>query len=119
MTKFYRFKRLIEKYSVAFTVQKSTDGYYDEDTGDYIEGKEDSVPMKGAISPAKSEQIYNSGGRLTAEDCYLYILEPLEYKTLILYKGKTYSVEAAEDYSDYTDFYHYTLKAVSNFAGTK
>ena len=34
MTKHYRFKRLIHKYSVSFTVQKLSEGYYDEDTGE-------------------------------------------------------------------------------------
>ncbi len=115
MTKHYRFKRLIDKYSVSFTVQKLSEGYYDEDTGEYVEGSDESVQMKGAITPVKSELIYRSGGRLTAEDCLLYVLEPLEYKTRILYKGKVYSVEAAEDYSDFADFHYYILKAVSAF----
>ncbi|PIC73339.1 hypothetical protein [Sporosarcina sp. P17b] len=116
MTKSYRFQRLIEKYYVTFTVQMSSDGHYDEDTGDYVESVAQDITMQGAIVHARTKQIYNSGGRVTEEDCFLYILEPLSLKTRVLYKGREYSVELAEDFSDYTDFYYYRLKAVSSFA---
>jgi len=119
MTKHFQFKRLIDKYSVPFTVQRSSEGYYDEDTGEYVEGINESIEMKGAIVPIKSGQIYNSGGRLTFDDRILYVLEPLEFKTRILYNGKTYFVEEAEDFFAYTDFHYYILKAVSSFAGTE
>ena len=111
----YNFERLINKYSNTFTVQKDTDGYYDDETGEYVPGTSEPLELRGMIAPMKSNQIYNSGGRLTEADRVLYVFEPMETKTKIQYKGMTYSVEAAEDYSDFTSFYYYILKAVSAF----
>lgn len=111
----YRFKRLIEKYSNTFTVQKVSEGFYDDETGEYVPGTTEDLVLEGMIAPMKASQIYNSGGRLTEADRVLYVLEPMEYKTEIQYKGMTYSVETAEDYSDFADFHYYILKAVSAF----
>lgn len=111
----YYFKRLIEKYSNTFTVQKVSDGYYDDETGEYVPGTSQPLELRGMIAPMKANQIYNSGGRLTEADRVLYVFEPMEAKTKIQYKGMTYSVEAAEDFSDFADFHYYLLKAVSAF----
>ena len=111
----YSFGRLIDKYAATFTVTKGTEGYYDDDTGEYVPGSLEETPMHGMIAPLKATQIYGSGGRLTASDRELYSFEPLEYKTIIQYKGTSYSVEEAEDYSDFADFYYYSLKAVNAF----
>ena len=111
----YRFERLIEKYSNTFTVQKVSEGFYDDETGEYVPGTSETLELRGMIAPMKSQQIYNSGGRLTEADRILYVFEPLDIKTKIQYKGMTYSVEAAEDYSDFADFHYYILKAVSAF----
>ncbi|MGA4517205.1 hypothetical protein ACPA0F_07945 [Solibacillus silvestris] len=119
----YNFKRLIQRYSTAFTVQSSTDCFYDDDTGEYVPGTTENKVLQGAIIPANSilmsdKSSYQSGGRLTESDRLLFSLVPLELKTKIQHKGKTYHVEEEDDYSDFADFYHYTLKAVSAFNAT-
>lgn len=112
----YRFTRLISKYSNPVVIELATDGGYDEDTGEYLIGQTEEVTIQGAIMPLKSKQIYQSGGRLTEMDRIIYSLTPLTEKQHVVYKGKVYSVEAFDDYSDFGDFYYYLLKAVSAFA---
>lgn len=113
--KMYCFERLIKRYSNTFTVQKVSEGFYDDETGEYVPGASDDLELRGMIAPMNAKQVYNSGGRLTEADRVLYVFDPLEAKTKIQYKGKTYSVEETQDYSDFADFYYYILKAVSAF----
>lgn len=107
--KLYQFKRLIEKYSVPFTLLVETDGHYE--VGEWVEGKSEDTEENGALVPLPSSLIYQSGGRLTQYDRHLYIEKEIPLKSKVLYKGVTYHVESKTPYADYADFNQYVLKA--------
>lgn len=113
--KLYRFARLIQKYYTDIEVQIATEGYWDDETGEYVPSKNDPVTLKAAVIPMSSQQIYNSGGSYTTADRNIFILEPLTPKTKVTHKGLTYSVEQSTDFTEYGDFFMYVLKAVSTF----
>lgn len=113
--KLYSFARLIKKYYTDIEVQISIPGYWDDETGEYVEGKDKPVTKQAAVIPMSSKQIYDSGGAYTTADRNIFILEPLTPKTKVTYKGLTYSVEQSTDFTEYGDFFMYVLKAVSTF----
>lgn len=112
----YSFKRLINKYSVPFTLEVTGSGYRD-DLGEWQSGVSVSTEETGAIIPLTQRQIYQSGGALTEKDRTLFISRsvPIPLKSKIHYKGDTYHVEARIPFEDYADFNSYSLKHVSAF----
>lgn len=111
MNKLYDFKRLINKYSVSFDLQRMTEGTWV--SGKWEEGLTETIPMRGAIVPMSENKIYHSGGTYTADDRELYVSEALgaDLTTLkVLYKGNTYGVENSRNFDEYTDAYIYNLK---------
>ena len=120
----FKFKRLIDKYTVSFTVEYALPGKEEptvndyDDLGNYIGGPKFDSPVqeKGALIPLSEKVIYNSSGRLTNADRILYSLNHnITEKSRITYKDLVYSVESKIPYEDYADFAQYTLKAVSAF----
>lgn len=112
--KLYNFNRLINKYSCDFTLVTRERGSYDG--GIYTAGAETETAMRGAIVPLSERKVYQSGGHYTSEDRDLYmrspITEPLE-DCRVKYKGKTFSVEEEQDFSEYADVWEYVLRRVS------
>lgn len=113
--KLYSFERLIRKYFTTINIEFEKPGHYDDETGEYISGEEGTKDMQAAVIPMSERQLYQSGGRYTDSDKNIYTLEPLQPKTKIKYKEITYSVEQSSNYTEYGDFFHYVLKAVSVF----
>lgn len=116
----YKFQRLLNKYRVkgATTTTLSTvPGYYDTG-GDWVPPQhiEKDVELNCAIVPMSTRQINDSGGRYSASDRQLYTQTKLQPKQHIKYKNVTYSVEEETDYTEYSDFFVYVIKAVSPFA---
>lgn len=116
MPDIYRFKRLIEKYSVPFTLEVETTGSRNE-IGEWVDGVPLITTQRGAIIPLTKSEIYQAGGRLTSADRTLIIDKKviIPLKSKVLYSGMTYHVEAMIPYGDYGDFNTYTLKSVSAF----
>lgn len=116
MPEIYRFKRLIDKYSVSFLLEIEGTGAFD-DLGEWQEGESAKTSQTGALVPLTQRQIYQSGGRLTDADRTLIISKSVVIppKSKVHYKGKTYHVEAMIPFEDYGDFNSYTLKHVSAF----
>lgn len=112
--KLYNFTRLIQKYSVSFTLCREQDGKYV--SGKWEEGEPIKTLMRGAIVPMGERKIYDSGGTYTAQDRELYLTKtlgkPLSELTVI-YGGNNYKVEESRDFSDYADVVIYVLKWVS------
>jgi len=120
MNKMYNFKRLINKYTVPFVLERNivkkrseiTAADYDAQ-GRYIEPVIVPENAKGAIVPLPNRVIYQSGGRLTEKDRTLYSLDNnIPEKSKVRYKGDVYHVESYTPYEDFADFTVYTLKAV-------
>lgn len=113
MNKLYDFKRLINKYSVSFDLQRMTEGKWV--SGKWEDGSIETIPMRGAIVPMAETKIYHSGGTYTQDDRELYSSEALgaDLTTLkVLYKGNTYAVEKSRNFEEYADVYIYDLKQV-------
>jgi hypothetical protein len=115
----YKFKRLIEKYNVAFNLLQKSEGHYD-DSGEWVEGLGDPEPGHGAIVPLPQSLIYQSGGALTQYDRNLYTDMVIPLQSKIDYKGVRYTVTSKTPFSDYADFNLYVLKSddTQNSGGT-
>lgn len=114
----YRFRRLIDKYSVPFQLVKEGKGAFVG--GKYEKGAPVVLDMMGAITEIRESKIYQSGGYLTTQDRVLYLPEPLEDPLeglKVVHRGNEYKVESLADYSEYGDVATYTLKWVSSFDG--
>ena len=112
--KLYNFKRLINKYSVTFRLQKKSGGAFVG--GKWEQGEPVITEMRGAIVPMSERKIYGSGGAYTTQDRELYLTKPLEAPLSalrVLYKGNTYAVEEGRNFEDYADVAIYTLRQVS------
>lgn len=113
MGKLYNFDRLIDKYSVDFTLVSTAEGGFVD--GKYVAGEATETPCRGAIVPMSERKIYQSGGSYTDKDKQLYmrtaIPAPLKL-TKVRYKNNNYNIEQVTDYDDYADAYIYTLKWV-------
>lgn len=115
----YDFVDLIRRHSVTFEVLTYAEGSYVG--GKYQNGSETVSEGSGAILPMTDRKIYQSGGTYTTQDRTLYMFTPLEgaLKTLqVRYKGNVYNVEEAQDFSDYSEAYIYTLKWVEPVSGS-
>lgn len=107
--KLYNFSRLINKYSVTFTLIRSR--------GEYVAGKwtetQEKEEMRGAIVPMSDRKIYDLGGTYTAGDRELYLTAPLTAPLSdfrVSYKGNTYAVEEGRNFEDYADAAVYILR---------
>lgn len=115
MPQHYGFKRLIDRYSVPFTLISSSDGRYDE-IGEWVDGVTTETALQGALVPLPARAIYQSGGRLTQRDRQLYKTgDPIPEGSTVVYKGHRYKVESWTNHGDYADFDAYLLKSMSNF----
>lgn len=117
MAKLYNFDRLIDKYSVDFTLITISGGSYVG--GKYVGSTETETLCRGAIDPISDSKIYQSGGVLTTKDRQLYMRTPIE-KSLtdskIRFKGNVYKIEQDTNYDDYANAYIYMLKWVEKLS---
>lgn len=108
--KLYNFKRLINKYSVTFSLHQTQGSYV---AGKWEQSGKKVKSMRGAIVPISDKKIYGSGGTYTTQDRELYLQKPLnaplsEFK--VAYKGNVYTVEEGRNFEDFADAVVYILK---------
>lgn len=116
MGKLYDFKRLIDKYSVEFTLVSSATGSYVN--GKYVSGEETTSTQHGAIVPVSNNKLYQSGGAITTKDRQLIMKSPISNALTnckVRYLGNEYNIEQETDYTEYADAHIYLLKWVSSF----
>lgn len=118
--KLYDFKRLIDKYSVTFSLQRVGGKFV---SGKWEHGDDIIEEMTGAIVPISDKKVYGNGGTYSTQDRELYVKTPIGHPlsdVKVIYKGNAYSVEEAKNFEDYADAVVYVLrwqsKAVSNHA---
>lgn len=115
----FDFSDMLPAYSVSITIYKAQVGTqgWDPNTGDPIKPTASQpIDTTGAVIPLSSNQIYQSGGRLTDSDRQLIIDDPdIPPKSLIVCGGQKYSVEQMIPYHLFADFTQYELKWVSAF----
>lgn len=112
----HRFSRLIDKYAVeeAVLTQPTTETVWGDD-GLPTTGQPIKTPLRCAIVPMSSREVYDTNGRYTTNDRTIYTQQQLNIKDTISYRNVTYSVEEETDYSMYADFFMYRCKAVSKY----
>lgn len=115
MSIIYRFKRLIDKYSVPFSIEIVGASYYN-DIGEKVTAENAWEGHRGALVPLGDQQIAQSGGTLTEADRMLYFTGPkLANGTRIKHEDKIYHVLRINPHETYGDFNSYTVKYVSSF----
>ena len=115
---YFNFNRIINKYGIEFTVIQTDEGQYT--SGVWQEGKSKEYKAFGAIMSLSQNKIYQSGGTITAQDRYLYMINPIKEplnNTKIKVNGNLYSIESNRDNGkeQFTGIYVYLLKWVSVF----
>ena len=110
----YNFKRLISKYSVDFTLLKTTSGSFV--SGKWVEGEANEIKMRGAIVPLSERKLYSYGGTYSTQDRELYLSEPLgsplsAFK--VVYNTNTYTIEESRNFDEFAGCAVYVLKWVS------
>lgn len=115
----YNLQRLIKKYAVkdAVTIELTElKGRYEK--GEWIAPKKSAVEIQlvCAIVPMAERKVNESAGRYTENDRQLYTQMKLHDKQQIKYKGITYLVDSQNDFTEYGDFFVYSIKAVNTFA---
>lgn len=126
--KIYSFTRLIDKYTIPFSVETFIDhGNKDlyDDLGNKISSDVSVKEIaKGALIPPSNSEIYESGGRITRSDRMLYMkldgypdgITLFAPKTRVVQRGFTYFVEGDANFEDFGDFHRYVLKGVDVIA---
>lgn len=121
MVQMFEFHDMLADYETDLQIMvviHGTSGGYDEESGEAIKPTPDkTVPLdvRGVLLPYSSNEIYQSGGRLTQMHRQLIINRDIIPKTEIVHKGQKYSVENRTGYEDFADFSQYELKWVSAF----
>lgn len=114
----FNFQRLITKYSTEFTVIIPSEGYYDADTGDYVQEAQQEIKLIGAIIAHRESKVFRSEGTITQQDRALYMLEKLPEAlqgAKVVHEGKEYRIGETLENSDFTGVWYYNLKYVSAF----
>lgn len=119
MENMFDFSGLIAEFSFPIQVIMPNDGAkgtYSTTSGEWIP-PEPSEPINtdGAVIPFSSNEIYQSGGRLTKYDRQLIINLDIPPKSIVISEGQKYSVEQKIPYGAYANFDQYELKWVSAF----
>lgn len=116
--RYYNFDRLIDKYTVPYTLLCAGEGEYN-DVGDWVVTGDTEQEMQGAIIGINDTKVYNSNGVLTEKDKYLYSKTSLGRidKAFVIYDSNKYSIQQEPNAgnSQFTGVYAYVLKWVSVF----
>ncbi len=113
MPKQLKFKHLILKHAVPFTVVIKTEGYYNE-KGKWVPGTTTNEQREGAILPLSKDDLKHvENGTYTTKDRKVYTLSPLSVGDEITYEGQTYTIDQNKPYNAYTDVYIYFAKGAS------
>lgn len=109
MTKPFEFADFVDEFQVSFIYHGHQEGYWDGP--DYIEAKDEPVPMTGIVLPLTENDLkYAEAGTYSQKEKKLYTVLPLEEGRLVEYKGDEYTIQAFKDYSEYADVYIYLAR---------
>ncbi len=115
----FDFSDLIAEYGLPIQIlkpNKDSKGHYSTQTGEWVSADPDSPSETTAvIIPFPSNEIYQSGGRITSADRQLIINDDVPIKSTVISDGHKYSVEQELPYKSYAGFNQYELKWVSAF----
>jgi hypothetical protein len=111
MTSYFRFGGILRKYTTSFSRVRTPEVTW-------VDGKPvptESPPelLRGSIQPIGAKLLQLEGGRYTMDDRVIYILSQLQDGDVIEHQSKSYTIEGADDRSEYSDVYKYMAKYVS------
>lgn len=113
----FDFSDLIAEYSLPIQIIRPASGekgYFDDQRGAWVPPKSaDPIETNAVVIPFSSDEIYQSGGRITSADRQLIITDIIPIKSTIISDGHKYSVEQELPYIAYAGFNVYELKWVS------
>lgn len=110
MAKPFEFADFVDEFEVPFIYFGHSEGFWN-DEGDYIESKDDAIPMSGIVLPLSENDLkYAEAGTFSQKEKKLYTVVPLEEGRLIEYKGDMYTIQSFKDYSEYADVYIYLAR---------
>lgn len=110
-----------EDYKKQLILITHTKGYYDRQTGKYVEGKETKVEFKGALLPLSEKDLkFLEGGNYSSVDIKLYTDRSIKNNSYIIdaTTNKKYKVYAGRDYNIIdSNFFRYFLKGADKIDG--
>ncbi|MEK3645825.1 hypothetical protein [Aeribacillus sp. FSL M8-0235] len=120
MGNMFDFSDLIEEYSLPIQIilpaNPDDKGHYDENTGEWVSPTAaEPISTNAVVIPFSSNEIYQSGGRLSSADRQLITTMDIPIKSIVVSDGHKYSVERELPYKAYAGFNLYELKWVSAF----
>lgn len=124
MASMFEFGDMLQEYETDIQlIIKSADtnnnGGYDEETGEWNGNKTpadlEPINTRGVMLPYSTNEIYQSGGRLTQQSRQLIINMDIPSKAEVVHANQKYSVESKTGYEGFADFAQYELKWVSAF----
>lgn len=94
-------------------------GYYDRDTGKYVDGTKTEKDFIGAILPLSQDDfIKNPDGGYTRDDKKMYTAEDFKNGQTIYFNNTVYNIDSDMDYNYIdSDFKRYFLKRVGDIDG--
>lgn len=106
------FRSLLSRYKQPITVIEKGDGYYCDETGQWVEGEEEEIETKAVVMPMSADDLrHDEGGAYDADDRKLYIHRNLKRNQKVKVSGNEYTVMEKHDYSYHANgLWFYVLK---------
>lgn len=107
---------ILDEYKKTITLKEKEEGYYDRDTGRYVEGTETLVEFKGAVLPLSNDDfVKNPNAGYTSDAKKLYTSKVLENGQKVVVATEEYMVDAELKYPFIDDdFKRYYLRRVGD-----
>lgn len=107
---------ILDSFKKDLSTKITNEGYYDRDTGEYIEGKEEVINFKGAILPLSERDLkFLEDGAYSVDDVKLYTDKEFKSNTVILDGEKQYKIYAIRDYETINpNFKRYFMKRIDS-----
>ena len=100
----FDFQDMLKQYEQEITVIEKEDGYFCEDTGQWVDGDEEEVTEYCPVLTLTDDDLrMDEGGAYKAEDRKLYIHRQLDENKPVKIDGKEFKVMDVRDYSFYAN----------------
>lgn len=110
MTKPFEFADFVDEFQVPFVYFDHQEGYWNHE-GDYIEEKDEPIPMTGIVLPLTENDLkYAEAGTYSQKEKKVYTTVPLQEGREVEYKGDKYTIQSFKDYSEYADVFIYLMR---------
>lgn len=108
---YFRFGGTLRKYTTPFYRVRTPEVEYVD--GEPVPAEISRELMRGSIQPVGAKLLQLEGGRYTTDDRVIYTTSKLQVGDVIEHRCMSYTVDGADDRSEYSDVYKYMAKYVS------